>query len=395
MSLTNYQIICYSDVVDHLIDEVVAGDFSARNLRQAKRAVQAAYDELPARRDWRYYYRPVRISTVAPQTTGTITFDLTGGSVERLLTLSGSTFPTDAAKYRLLIGSVVYEVERYISSTTLQLSERACPVADLAAGTAYKLFRDTYELPSDFRKMAYLHDTLAPGTLLSQVDPASVMAQSRYFKTTSLPTLYSVYKTTQFASGLAVTFAPGPASARNYDAMGLFTPAPLKVLDYAVGTVAVAADSTDLTGTSTAFNSDHEGAVIRISSGASWPTSQIGQVDKNLLNPYAMQRIVQRVASTTSLTLEQAADQTVTASGFRISSRIDIEPGAMRQAFLRLAEAMFGTQDRKGTPDRRRAYEEAFALASWADQRMQESPTGGYYPRNLADVAASVDPTGL
>ncbi len=394
MSLTQYPLLTFADVVDHVIDEVVGGDFSARNLRQAKRAVMAAYDELPARRDWRYYYRPVRVNTVDSQTDGTIAFDLTGGSSERLITLTGSTLPADAAKYRLSIGVTVYEIERYLSSTTLQLSERACPAEDVDAGTSYRLFRDTYELPSDFRKMAYLHDTRAPGTLLAQVDPGAIMAQSRLVKTVSLPVMYSVYKTTQFASGMAVTFAPAPASARTYDAIGLFWPSPLKVLDYAIGTVAVASDSTSLTGTSTAFTSDHEGAVIRISSDASLPTSQIGQVDKNLVNPYAMQRVIQRRPSATALTLEQAADQTFTASGYRISSRIDIEPGAMRQAFLRLAEAMFGTQDRKGLQDRRAAFENALALASWADQRMQESPSGGYIPKNLADVAASVQPTG-
>lgn len=116
MSLTNYQLFTLHDAVEHVLDQIVGADGSPRNRRQAMRAVLEAYQELPFRRDWRYYYRPLRINTVASQTTGTVAFDLTGGAYERMLTLSSATWPTDAEKYVVSISGVRYEVDSYKSS---------------------------------------------------------------------------------------------------------------------------------------------------------------------------------------------------------------------------------------------------------------------------------------
>ena len=123
------------------------------------------------------------------------------------------------------------------------------------------------------------------------------------------------------------------------------------------------------------------------------PTDFQGEIDKNRLNPYAMQRVIRSVESTTSLTLEQDADATLSGSGYRISSRIDIEPGAMRSAFLRCCEAKFATQDRKGQEQREARYERALVFAMAADQRSDDRGGNGYGPNNLADIAASTDLT--
>lgn len=394
MSLTTYPILSYWDAVEHVLDQVVGGDGSPRSRRQAKRAVDEAYFELTSRRDWRYYYRPLRIYSVASQVDGSIAFDLTGGTYERMVTLTGTTWPSDVEKYNLYVSNVRYEIESRKSSTVITLSERACPTADISSGTSYRLARDTYELPYDFRKMDYLHDVLAPGRLI-QVEPGDIMREQRLVRTAALPTMYAIQKTTKFASGLAITFAPVPSTARSFDAIALFRPTAMKVLDYsAIGTVTTTADSTTLTGNSTTFTSEHEGCVIRINKDgdSSVPTSVIGDVQGNRLAPYAMQRVIKTCTSTTSMVMEQAADQTLTASGYRISSRVDIEPGAMQNAFLRLAEAKFAPNDRKGVAERLQMAERAFEFAAWADQRSQLTPGLNFIPNTLADVAASVDP---
>ena len=396
MSLTaNYPYLTYYDAVDRILDNVVGGDGSERNRRQARQAVDEAYELIGLRRNWRYYYRPFRVNTVASQTTGSIAYDFTGGSSERLVTLTGTTWPTDAEKYSLIIEGVRYEIDRYLSSTTLSLSERACPQSDIASGTGYTLVRDTYELPDDFSKLGDLRDVQSPGRPISRVSPADILREQRLVRGAAVPTMYSVFRTTKFASGLAVVFAPFPSTARQYDAMGLVRPKPLKVLDYsAIGTVATTADSTTLTGTDTTFTTDHEGAVIRISANADTkiPTSIVGEVDKNRWSPFAMQRIIKTRSSATSLVLEQAADLTVSGSGYRVSSRIDIEPGTMRVAFMRLAESLFGTQDRKGREEREALAEKYLQIAMAADaQRMMVEYGNDFYPETLADIAASVD----
>jgi hypothetical protein len=393
LALTNFPLYTWYEAADRVLDGVVGGGASARNLRQARQAVDEAYEILHLRRNWRYYYRPFRINTVASQTTGSIAYDYTGGSSERLVTLTGATWPTDAEKYTLLIAGVRYEIDRYLSSTTIMLSERVCPQSDIASGTAYTLVRDTYELPDDFAKLGDLRDVLSPGRPIPRVAPSDILREQRLVRTAAVPSMYSIFRTTRFASGLAVVFGPAPSSARQYDGMGLIRPQPLKVFDYsAIGTVATTADSTTLTGTGTAFTADHEGAVIRISSDSKLPSALIGEVDKDRYNPYAMQRIIKRRTDATTLVLEQAADQSITTGGYRVSSRIDIEPGVMRVAFLRLAESLFGLHDRKGREEREAIAERAFAIAAAADAtRMLDDAGGTFQPETLADLAASVD----
>lgn len=396
MSLTNYKLTTFGDVLDHVLDAVVGGDASKRNIRQAKKAIVEAYQELPTVRDWRYYFRRLLIRTAASQTSSTITYDHTGGSSERLVTLASGTWPTDAEKYEIIISNVRYEIDRRLSSTTLQLSERANPGADVAAGTSYTLVRDTYELPDDFLAMWELIDVEAPGRITSLPWPSDVFVENRINKTAGQPSFYTVMRTTKFASGYAVVFAPAPSTAREYDAVIKVAPKALTVLDENEGTVTVADASAAVAGTTTNFSQQHVGAVMRISKNATYlPTSLVGQITDDLVNPYALQRVIQRVTDTTNLTLEQVSDYgaALTGSRYRISSRIDIEPGAMFTYFMRLCEAKFAPADRKGVAEREALARVAFQNAAWADQRMREDPGRPYLAHSLADIAASVSPT--
>jgi hypothetical protein len=391
MAITHYPLLTVADAIDHTLDAVLAGDASPRSRRMATRAVQEAYAELPMRRNWRYFYRPFTIVTAAQQTTGSVAYTASSRSV----TLTGTTWPSDVTKYALWIEGVRYGITTRTSSTVIVLDEKDAPTSDIAAGTEYTLARDTYELPDNLRKLLSLYDTSAPGRLIECVDPGDIIWEQRIARTASTPRLYSVYRSEQFASGMAIHFAPAPTSAITYQALGLFWPQPLKVLDYNLGTVSTTADSASVTGASTAFTSSMDGAVLRVSSSGSLklPTDLQGEIDKNRLEPYALQRVIKSRDSATALTLEQVADTTLTTSGYRISSRIDIEPGSMRNAFLRCCEARFSPNDRKGAQEREAAYERALMLAMAADQRLEETLPTGWSPNSLADIAASVDLT--
>ena len=395
MSLNNYPLLTFHDAVNHTLDEVLGGQWSPRNLRQAIRAVQEAYAEVPMRRMWRYYYRPITFQTVASQTTGSIAYDYTGGSSERMVTLTGTTWPTDVTKYSLYVSGVRYSIASYVSSTVITLDEKDCPTADLDAGTGYTLTRDTYELPDNVREVLSLYDTAAPGHPFPCVDPGDIVHHQRIMRNTALPRMYGVYRSERYASGLAIHFAPSPSSSRKYQCLALCWPQPIKTFEYITGSVATTANSATVTGTGTTFSTEHVGAVIRFSSNGSLklPTDIQGEIDQNRMEPYAMQRVVSAYTSSTSIEMEQTADLTLSGSGYRISSRIDIEPGAMRQAFLRCCEARFATQDRKGAQEREARYEKALMLAMTADQRLAETQPASWMPNSLAGVASSVDLT--
>lgn len=393
MSLTGYSFLTFSDAVDHTLDQVLGGDASLRNRRQAVRAVREAYNEIPARRNWRYYYRSFTLQTIASQTTGSITYDYTGGAYERMVTLTGTTWPSDVIGYGLIISGTRYGIASRESSTVITLDEGDCPTVDVASGTSYTLVKDSYDLPANCRTIFTLYDTLAPGRLITCVDPGDIIRERRLVRGAAFPVMYSAYRGESNTGSLAVHFAPSPSGARTYQCYGLFWPNPLTILDDTDdGTVAVTSGSTAVTGTSTSFSSDHVGCVIRISPTGitKIPTDIQGEVDKNRVQPYAIQGIVRSVASTTSLTLETPANKTVTGSGYRISSNVDIETGAMRNAFLRCCEARFATTDRKGMGEREAFYEATLAKAMYADQRVMETVGPSWLPTTLAGMASSI-----
>lgn len=391
MSLFDYPLLALNEAVDYTLDQVVGGDLSPRSRRLALMAVQAAYDEIPARRMWRYYAWSDTIQTNA-LTTGSCSFVYTGGTYERMLTASTSMFDSTAPAKAVAIAGVRYGIESYKSSTVVTLEEGDSPTSDLSSGTSFSLIQDVYELPSFIRQIDYLYDTLAPGRMLPMNSYDSIMRERRLVRTSAVPLMYWVGRSKRYASSMAVHFAPSCTSSRKYQYTGQRWPIPLTTLDDKIGTVATTANSTTVTGTGTSFSSKHVGCVIRIASDANAqvPTSLAGEIDKNSLNPYAFQGVIKSVTSATSLELEQPCDQTLSTSGYRISSRIDIEPGAMRQAFLRCCEAKFATQDRKGAQEREARYEKALELAMAADQRQVESPGVSFVPHTLADIAASV-----
>lgn len=396
MSLTGYSFLTFQDAVDHVLDQVVGGDQSPRNRRQAIRAVREAYDEIPARRNWRYYYRSFSLQTIASQTTGTIAYDYTGGTYERQLTLTGATWPSDVAGYGVIISGARYGIDDRKSSTVITLDEQDCPTADIASGTAYTLVKDSYELPASCRAIFSLYDVNAPGRLITCVDPGDIIRERRLVRGSAYPVMYSAYRGELHSGSLGIHFAPSPSGVRTYQCLGLFWPRPLTILDDSGnGTVATTAGSTALVGTSTSFSSDHVGCVIRISptGSAEIPTDIQGEVDNNRLKPFAMQKVIKSVTDTTNLVLDTEADKTVTGSGYRVSSPIDIETGAMRNAFLRCCEARFATTDRKGMAEREALYESILAKAMYADQRVMETVGPTWLPTTLAGYASTIDLT--
>lgn len=393
MSLTNYPVFTYRDAIEHVVDVFAGQDAAYRTFRNARRAVDEAYRRLAARRNWHYYERIGHLTTEASQTTGTITYDHTGGTYERMITLSGATWPTDARYWSLLIGRLRYDVDDYKSSTVLTLTEAANPGADLAS-TAYTLYRDAYPLPDDFMSMGRMVDVLSGIQMLTQVTPDSALVLSRAVLTTQLPHLVTITGALHYPGGLQAVFSPSPTTVRNYDFVYRSKGKPLTVEKETTGTVTMSAGGTTVTGVGTNFTSAMEGGVLRLSSDTGQlPTGPFGNIEASEVdNTYAEQFIIKSVASTTSLTTETAAVNAYSATKFTISSRLDLETGAMLNYFLRLAEAHFarieGREDRR---EREAAAEDAYLDAAGADKRSFADADGYKGPMRLRDLATSVN----
>lgn len=388
MSLTTYELRTFQDAVEHVLDSRMGSDASEANRRRARRCVEEALRQLYSHKNWSYYYRRFPVATVAQQVTGTIAYDHTGGSSERLVTLTDATWPSDAELYELMIGNVRYVVDKRLSSTTLTLSERANPGSDIAAGTSYTLQRDTYALPDDFGAMGNLIDVAMGGHVLQEATPDQWLLLSRTVRTSGMPWCYTFLPHQKYSGGRAIVFGPTPTTARTYDAIYRRRALPLRIEREDTGTVSVTAGSTAITGVGTAFSQAHVGAVIRLAAdGTDLPTSPLGSMDDSM-NPCSFQGVIRSVESATAATLEQAADMALSAVSFTISSRLDLEVGSMYSALLKIAEAKFaGGEDREALMAEARL---ELIRAAEADATSFSASTGLSIPTRLGDLASSI-----
>lgn len=93
---------------------------------------------------WQFLNSRLTFLTEAPRTTGTVTV------VDGVVTLAGSTFPTTAATNYLIAfdgNQGVYEIGTYTDTTHVTLKDTSL---DLAAGTAYTMYKYRFDMPSNF-----------------------------------------------------------------------------------------------------------------------------------------------------------------------------------------------------------------------------------------------------
>ena len=330
-------LFTFEDAVDQVLDafKLQRTDWM---LRQARRAVLDAYRDLPQRHKWPYFERRYQFATVAPQTTGTVAYDHTGGTYERELTLTGATWPANAWEYGLVIGTEQYAIEDYKSSTVVTLAQHQNPGTDVAALTAYTLYKAFYPLPGDFRRGSHILQLSG-----ASIDPyytsyQDVLNAMWSFTTPGQPLRYTVVNDGSYYGVNGILFGPAPSTAQTFTATYAAKPRPLFYENYHAGTVGIS--STTVTGVDTAFDSKMVGSIIRFPDSTSkeeLPTGPAGSTS-GAYNPYVAERTITAVASTTSLTIDATVSETVTASAYTLSDPVDLEPFAMRTAFIRLAE---------------------------------------------------------
>jgi len=372
--MPNQRLITFRDCVEHLLD-YTGGGTDEINLRRARRAVLNAYREVSNARPWHYYFRLGKINTVASYSTGTVAYDHTGGSNERELTLTSGTWPDWAGLGTVLVDNVPYDVAARVSATVLTLSVNNNPGADVAAGTSYQIFQDTYQLPGDFKSCGEMVNSTTAGTI-PYIQPDEWPGLHRSLRAPAMPSHFTITSDPRYHGVLAVRFGPPPSSTWRYDFVYRRKPRDLVTENYSTGTVTVNSASTTVTGTGTAWTTAMEGAVIRFSGdGTNLPTSPAGGPGGE---PAVVERIITDVASATSLTIDAVPGQTLTAVKYLISDPIDIEMESMQNYLLRECER----QVRIGTKYQPTAFEEelhklAMMQAFEADNRATEPRWSG------------------
>ncbi len=378
----------YKDAVEHAID-FLGAKVSNEASRDGRRAVFAAARELANAHRWSYLYQRGRIATVEPYDTGTIAYDHTGGTYERQVTLTSGTWPDWATFGVLVISNVAYEIAEKKSSTVITLLATSNPGEDVAAETTYTLYRDTYPMPCDF---VAGDEVMSIGQAMSLCyeHPRSWLTRQRLVQSPAMPTIYTITGDQNYFGSLALRLFPPPDQVYQLDFLYQRRPRPLAVEEYSTGTVSAAADATTVTGTGTTWTSAHVGTVIRLSGDTlNKPTSRVGS------NPPAAERVVMAVDSTTSLAVDAAFEDDYSGVKYLISDPLDLEEGAMLDAYWRCVEKELGVIRRmKDRGEMNAAYREALLLAMEADSRSfqpRSAGPGSVWPYRLRDFPAGPD----
>ncbi len=389
------QVWTFNDLVEHVLDSHAVERTEGHNLRDAIRAVLEAY-RFMAGYDWSLYRTRYILATVASQSSSTVTYDHTGGAYERVLTLASGTWPTWAAFGKVIIDNVHYDAEDRKSSTELTLTAQSNPGADVAALTTYNLYRESYPLPVNFRRVSKIIDTDNQREVGIVSDEQQQFSTQTYYQSPGTPWIATIRGDNEYFGSLSLIFAPPPDSVKYYDILYHRAPRDLNIEKYNTGTVAVAAGSTTVTGTLTVFPIDCVGSVIRFSSSATAPTSVVGMAGGSnpLSNRYYAQRTITARASDTSITIDSAVSETVSLSGvaYSISDPLDVEYHAMFGALKARAEAEFHRfRDRKGWENKMAYADKLYRMAVESDDRAPYSATYAVYdPFSRATVQTTV-----
>lgn len=380
-------LITYQDAIDHVLDYLGAATDQA-NERFARRAILLGLNEFWSVKNWSYFNSRDRINTVAPYDTGTVEFDLTGGSVERQVTLTGGTWPTWAGDGSLIIGSYPYNVQSRISNSVIQLSSATSPPADIAAGQVYKLARDRYTLPVDFGAMGEIVNMIRSWLLVYTI-PDQMLMMQRTQNSPASPRCYSILGDPRRYGTLALWFYPPPDQVYSMDFTYRRRPRDLNVPVYSEGTATITNGSLVLSGTATTWRSTMVGAVIRFSNNADVPTGNMGA------NPFYIERTITAFSSANSMTIDQDPLVNMTNVKYAISDPVDMETGAMMGYFFREIERQARMIRRmKSTADEERQYNEAMLKAMEADSRsFQDRSTfsDGVRPVRMASMPSGAD----
>lgn len=333
------EVMTYRDAVEHLLDVFQVPDSEDRVLRLARRAVDNVYRDIPHRHRWSYFDREYVQIVDASYSTGTIEYDHTGGTNEREVTLTGGTWPANAAYGVLVISDIRYKIDRRISDTVVTLKSDSNPGADISSGTAYTYMRDAYALPTRFRKLGGVWDMSDDHELSIVGSELHVAATTVFYDSPDTPRHVSIRGSHDLYGRLDLIFVPPPSSIEKYRVSYLAEPRPITLENYSAGTVTTSGTSVTLSG-GTLPETVGEGTVIRFSGSTTAPTTKYGNISDTLNRYYAQRHVVSRDSGTT-LTIDSALDSDQTGVAYTLSDPIDFEPGAMMNVFLRGIEAEF------------------------------------------------------
>jgi len=354
----------FHDLYQHVLD-YIGQNLGESAQRDARRAIFESYRELVNAHKWSYLTKHGRIRTNPPYKTGTIVYDHTGGANEREVTLTGGTWPTWASSGVIVVNNIAHQVDQRVSNTVLTLDSIVNPGADIAAGTAYTIYQDTYDLPADFITIDMPELETNWGGI--DFEPArNWLKHHRRYSAASGPAMgFTIVGSPDTPGRLAARLRRYPSDSQSIDFIYIARPRVITITDFIDGTVTTTLGSATVTGSAGTWTSAMKGSVMRISGGSSdLPTDLAGE------SPFVLESRIKTFTNSNTLVLEDSVPKAYSGVKYRISDPIDIEEGSMLNAMYRCCEkniAAARNMDRK--EEAYLVYSRALLEAKEADKR--------------------------
>lgn len=364
-------LFTYQDALEHLEATTLGGAMDSER-RDFRSAVLGAYPDLASRYDWLYFHTEHDIRLEPQYSTGTISYDHTGGTHDRMVTLYApdayeadgvtaqtASWPSSVKDGRIKINDVRYPVEFVENpdahgNQIITLPESANPGVDISSPTTYSTvsarlgnprgtttytwLRSRYTLPADFKDMDPPH---TENSYFNQrpVSLDSIMAFERHVRASSNPPRwYAVGPDPNRYGQMAMYVQYEPNTAEGLRFFYRRFPRRLKYSDISTGTVSTSGTTVTLTGpgspseaSSASFSSDMVGSVIRFGTSSTKPSGVRG------LNPWVEQRIITAYTDANTVTVDSAPSATFSNVKYVVSDPVDLRP-TMIEAFLRGCE---------------------------------------------------------
>lgn len=362
------------DMVDRLLFFI--GEGPSGSTFSVRQAINEALREIAGWFNWSYLYSSSQITTEAPYSTGTIAFDYTGGTYERMLTLSSGTWPTWAAHGVFVYNSIAYRVAERISSTVITLESDSTPTADITAGASYVIYRQHYPLPTGFRSIGKII-TPSTGLQLQRITPNQLREfHARNMTDTGQPRRYALHGEDDLLGGMALWLEPLPDDDYVLDFDYLRWPREVQIFSHTDGTVSLTSGSASITGSGTNWTSRMDGSVLRVSNSAN-----ASKVPSGLdgTNPYEQELRIAAVTSTTAARLYTAATTTISTAKYIISDPMDLD-SVVLNPFIRCAEKQLAyTKKLDKIEAAEAAFQQAMQIGRASDNRTYANQRSGPY----------------
>ncbi len=217
MGRTGLQII--QDVAQRLgwrIPTTIEGTNLEADTRKLLNLLNQVIRALAGFNDWNFLRRDGELQTVAPHTTGLAVATKGSDSVTGLSTpawtldMKGRAFQIDGT-------NVIYRITDVPNSTTLTISRAYVDDDTGAAGKAYTIAQDRYELPTDFDRPVGDWSNFIVSPTIRPVDPTELMRRRRVrsnFMLLDEPHMFVCYEFDDEGQHRIVHFDPFPSKSR-------------------------------------------------------------------------------------------------------------------------------------------------------------------------------------